>query len=43
MIQLKTAIVCFVVLYGVDAYFCNGWYFATTQQIIQHASDFDWQ
>ena len=28
MIQLKTALVCLVVLYGVDAFFFNGWYFA---------------
>ncbi len=42
MIQLKTALVCLVVLYGVDAFFFNGWYFATTEQIIGHASDVDW-
>jgi hypothetical protein len=42
MIQLKTAVVCLVVLYGVDTYFCNSWYFSTTEQIIEHASDIDW-
>lgn len=42
MAQLKAAIVCIVVLYGVDAMFFNGWYFATTEQIIAHAHTIDW-
>jgi predicted FMN-binding regulatory protein PaiB len=42
MTQLKTALVCLVVLYGVDAYFCSGWYFSATEQIIVHASKVDW-
>jgi hypothetical protein len=37
MSQLKAAIVCFAVLYGVDAIVFNGWYFATTKQIVAHA------
>lgn len=37
MKQLKTAIVCMVVLYCVDAIFFNGWYFVTTEQIMAHA------
>lgn len=41
MAQLKAAIVCIVVLYGVDAIFCNGWYFATTEQIIANAQTID--
>ena len=42
MAQLKAAIVCIVVLYGVDAFFCNGWSFATTEQIIANAQTIDW-
>ncbi len=42
MVQLKAAIVCIMVLYGVDAFLFNGWYFATTEQIIATAQPIDW-
>lgn len=42
MIQRKVAIVCLVILCGVDAILFNGTYLATTKQIITHASEVDW-
>jgi hypothetical protein len=34
MRSLGAALVCIAVLYGFDAYFCNGWYFASLQHEI---------
>ena len=42
MIQLKAAIVCLVILCGVDAILFNGAYLATTKQIVTHASGAHW-
>lgn len=42
MQQLKVALVCVAVLYGVDAIWFNGWYVAAADRVIARAWQLDW-
>jgi hypothetical protein len=42
MRHLIAAIVCLAVLYAVDSFFFNGWYFGVAAQVVEKASTVTW-
>ncbi len=42
MKHLGAAIICLVVLFAVDAFFFDGWYFGVAAQIVENAYSLDW-
>jgi hypothetical protein len=42
MESLKAAAVCVALLYAIDAYWCNGLYFAAAHQMVEQAFAFIW-
>ncbi|MGH6670545.1 MAG: hypothetical protein ACRECV_01045 [Xanthobacteraceae bacterium] len=42
MKHLTAAVVCLVVLYAVDSFFCDGWYFGAAAQAAAQAYALVW-
>jgi hypothetical protein len=42
MKHLSAAIVCIVVLYGIDALFYGGWFFNNATKAIEHSYTLQW-